>query len=454
MYDEESGHIEKTESPLSQGVNIPPTPPMNHKKESKAGFVAVVIALFVVIACMGFMFMSAQRQMDDKINEIMSELSKETLPPAIADSNNEVTSSEPELNINYSDTASKVYEDNVDAIVQIFANVQQESFWGVVEGTSSGTGFIVDSDGYILTNYHVISDSRDVSLTLHDGTSYDAEILGYNQDHDIAVLKIEATNLPVVTLGKSSDIKVGEEVVTIGHPLSMPYSMSGGMISATNRLISDSSGNPIYVLQTDCSLNEGNSGGPVFNMNGEVIGIANAKLAGTDVEGMGFAVPIDNAIKDYEQIKETGMISGRAQLGVTVVSVTDDIASAFNMKVGVYVNDVASGSAADKAGIKAGDIIIQVGDTAISSSYELQAILLQYSAGDETTITLWNNGKERTVNVNLDEKTDSNTSEDTIDPIETEVEADDETIDPDFSQDQDPRSFTPPAKGFSFPFGK
>ena len=325
-------------------------------------------------------------------------------------------------------TPADIYNNNVNAIVEVEATIVERSFFGDIEGMSSGAGFVVEADGYIITNYHIIEDASSVKIRMYNGDEYDASIVGYSPDRDLAVLKIEATGLQAVTIGTSENLNIGETVYTIGHPLSLPYSMSTGMISFTDRLISDAKGTPLYAIQLDCSLNEGNSGGPVFNGNGEVIGIANAKFAGVTIESIGFAIPIDSVMKDYNQIKEHGKVVDKPVMGIEVVTVDEVTAEMFHFVPGVYVHSIEAGSAAELAGLQVGDIIVEAEGVKVEETYNLLALLMNYSIGDKFNVVVNRAGEElsfdiiliadieETVEETVEEVVESESSEEVIIP--------------------------------------
>lgn len=211
-------------------------------------------------------------------------------------------------------TAAELYETSVNSTVGITTSITTTNYWGFVsQSAASGSGFLISPDGYILTNYHVIEDSDSVTVTMYDGTSYQAAIRGYDAGNDIAVLKIDAVNLPAVTLGDSESLRVGDDVIAIGNPLGeLTFSLTAGKVSALNRAITLSSGSMRNLIQTDCAINSGNSGGALFNMRGEVIGITNAKYSGNrssssaSIDNIGFAIPVNSVLGIVKDIIENG----------------------------------------------------------------------------------------------------------------------------------------------------
>ena len=283
---------------------------------------------------------------------------------------------------------------------------------------SLGTGFLISSDGYIVTNYHVVGDADTVKVTLYNGDSYDAQYIGGDEDYDIAVIKIEATDLPNVTLGNSDSLNVGDHVLAIGNPLGeLTFSMSEGIASSVNRAI-DVDGTPFNMIQVTAAINPGNSGGPLFNEYGEVVGIVSAKYssyASQSVEGLGFAIPINDVAAMIQDIMTNGYVSNKAYLGITPGTMNEQMAAQYRYDVtkGVFIYSVEDGSAADKAGLKMGDVIMKIDGTDVDSYQELVALKKKYSAGDESTFTIYRGGQQQEVSVTwgavpADQATDNN----------------------------------------------
>jgi serine protease Do len=271
----------------------------------------------------------------------------------------------------------------------------------------SGSGFIISTSGYILTNYHVIEEAYQRGLPLkvsvHDGTEYDATIIGFEASNDVAVVKIEATGLNAVTFANSDNIRVGQEVYAVGNPLGeLPYTMTDGIVSALNRIVTVDN-KVINTFQLTAAVNSGNSGGPVYNTNGEVIGIVSAKIMGGSVEGIGFAIPINDAEVIAAELIEHGYLTGRALIGITVQTVTSGHAEYYGWVEGVYIKTVNEGSAGDKAGLKVGDIITKLGGVDAKSTEALDQAKRKFRAGDTTTITVWRNGDTLELTITFDE---------------------------------------------------
>ena len=307
-------------------------------------------------------------------------------------------------------TSSQIYSTYGKSVVSV--NVKTSN------GEGAGTGFFISDDGYILTCHHVIDGATAISVVTQDSTSYEAEVVGSDSDLDTAVLKVKnagKTTFPAVVLGDSSSLTVGDSVTAIGNALgTLANTLTTGVVSAKDRAISMSDGTAMKLLQTDCTVNSGNSGGPLFNQYGEVIGIINAKYSsGTStfssneasIEGIGFAIPIKDVQTILSDLMKHGYVTGKPYLGITVSTVSSVTAQQYsNMKVGAYVNSVKSGSCAEKAGLKVGDIITQVDGKDITTSAELIDAKNTHKAGDEMTLTVYRDKDFTTLKVTLDEQ--------------------------------------------------
>ena len=304
-------------------------------------------------------------------------------------------------------TPAQVYQQNVDSVVAISVTVKTQSFGQVMEGTSSGSGFILTEDGYVVTNYHVVEGGTAISVIMNDGTELEAKLMGSDSTNDVAVLKVEAQNLPAVTLGSSSALTVGDMVVAIGNPLGeLNSTQTVGYVCGKDREVT-TGGTIINMIQTDAAINPGNSGGPLFNMKGEVIGITTAKYSGTtssgaSIEGIGFAIPIDDVQGIIGDLRSYGYVTG-AYLGVTVQDVAAEFASAYGIS-GACVVGVEPGYAAERAGIQPKDIIVALEDQEVTSITTLTRALRAYKAGDTVKLTLIRSGERMTVTVTLDER--------------------------------------------------
>ena len=304
-------------------------------------------------------------------------------------------------------TMSEVYASNVNSVVSINVSSTTNYFGQQVETAASGTGFFITEDGYILTNHHVVSGASSVSVTLYNGESYDAKVIGSDEDYDIAVIKIDVTGATPVVLGDSSKLAIGESVAAVGNPLGeLTFSMSEGIVSCVNRAI-NVDGTPFNMIQVDCSINPGNSGGPLFNSYGEVVGIVSAKYSSysnTTVEGIGFAIPINDVVSLVKDIMTNGYVTTKAYMGITPQNMTAQMAQQYRYDVteGVFVCSVDPDSAAAKAGLKLGDVITKMDDKDITSYEDLVAAKKSYSAGDTVTLTVYREGKTIEVELTFD----------------------------------------------------
>ena len=314
-------------------------------------------------------------------------------------------------------TPAEIYAQNVSAVVSISNQATTNVFGQITSTASSGTGFVISSDGEILTNYHVVKNASKLTVTMNSGESYDASVIGYEEDSDVALIKINAENLPTVQLGNSSELRVGDEVAAIGNPLGeLTNTMTVGYVSALDRYI-NTDGSPINMMQIDAAINSGNSGGPLFDMNGKVVGITTAKYSGTTnsgttIEGIGFAIPIDDVTAILDDLRTNGRVTNRAYIGITAGNVSSTDAENYGFPMGVLVNSVEAGGSGEKAGLQRYDIITAVDDTLVKSIDELSAALKSYRAGDQATLTVYRSGKTIELTVVFGEKpqtTDSTT---------------------------------------------
>ena len=307
---------------------------------------------------------------------------------------------------------AEVYATAVNSVVSINTTSQTgiNIFGQPVQAASSGSGFILSSDGYILTNYHVVQNAAAVEVTTYSGDVFQAQVIGGDPDYDIAVLKVDASGLQSAALGSSDTLRVGDWVLAIGNPLGeLTFSMSGGMVSSVNRAI-NVSGTPFHMIQTDASINPGNSGGPLLNTSGEVVGIVSAKYSsssGRAVEGIGFAIPINDVRALVQDIIDNGYVTNKAYLGVTAGTVNAQMARQAGLSQGVYLYAVDPNGAAVAAGLRAGDIITRIDGTDITAIAEVSARKKTYSAGDTAQFTVVRGGTAMQIPVTWGAKPDS-----------------------------------------------
>lgn len=321
-------------------------------------------------------------------------------------------------------TVPEIYQNNVASAVGISVESQGMNFFGQITSTAaSGSGFVITENGYIITNHHVIDDAQTIKVSFENGDSYDAELIGSDEDNDIAVIKIEASGLKPVVLGDSSQLNVGETVVAIGNPLGeLTYTLTQGVVSALDRSITMSDGNMMNLLQTDCPINSGNSGGPLFNSFGELVGIVNAKYSSNSyssasIENIGFAIPINDVKDMISDIIQYGYVTGKPYLGIRPTTISMNDALRYDLEQGVYVNSVVEGSSAEAAGLKKGDVIVAVDGKEVLSVSELAAVLKKHKAGDEIVITVYRDENKLELPTVLDEQKQNsaqNTSQNNI----------------------------------------
>ena len=308
-------------------------------------------------------------------------------------------------------TAAEVYAGNVNSTVGITTQVTT-NFWGyTTQSAASGSGFIYSADGYIITNYHVIESASSIKVTLYDGKSYDAQLVGYDESNDVAVLKIDAKDLTPVTIGDSDNLNVGDSVIAIGNPLGeLTFSLTSGAVSALDREVTMSNNVTMELIQTDCAINSGNSGGALFNLYGEVIGITNAKYSGSSgsgasIDNIGFAIPINSVRSIVDSIIEKGYVA-KPYIGVMVSDVSDEAIS-YGTPAGAAVVSVTEGGPAEKAGLQANDIITAADGKEISGKSGLSSIIADCAAGDKLTLSVYRQGQTLTVTVTVGEQTTS-----------------------------------------------
>ena len=306
-------------------------------------------------------------------------------------------------------TASEVYAQNVNSTVGITTSITTNYFGYQTTAAAAGSGFILTQDGYILTNYHVVESSDSIKVTTYDGTSYDAQLIGYDESNDIAVLKVDANDLTPVVLGDSDSVSVGDSVVAIGNPLGeLTFSLTAGAISALDRPVTLSSGTTMNLMQTDCAINSGNSGGALFNMYGEVIGITNAKYSSSSssseasIDNIGFAIPINQVRSIVESIIQNGYII-KPYIGVSVSDVSSESQS-YGLPQGAAVRSVVENSPAAEAGLQENDIITAANGEAITGSNDLVKLVKAASAGDTLELTVYRQGQTVTVTLTVGEQ--------------------------------------------------
>ena len=383
-------------------------PPKKRRKHSGGRIVRSAVAL-VLAAAMGFAGGFVGARVGNAGNKVVIQQVERTDSSAAsgtAVSSGGMTTSQ----------VSEMVSPSVVVITTEQVVYSQWSWYGQNQVESgAGSGVIISSDGYILTCAHVVSGASQITVTIGD-TDYTATVVGEDDTSDVAVLKIDATGLTPATVGDSDSLSVGDSVLAVGNPLGeLGGTVTSGIVSALNRSVTiqgTSSTNTMSLIQMDASVSPGNSGGGLFNMNGELIGLVNAKSSSSDAEGLGFAIPINDAIQVAQDLLENGYVSGRPYMGITYIAVTDaQTAAQFNVNAyGVYVVDVVQGGPADKAGLKVGDRIVSIDGTEIAQKDDLGTLMQQHTAGDALSITVARDGQMQTVSLTLGEKNTSNTA--------------------------------------------
>ena len=415
MPDAGAGGVTPPVYPAQPQQAQPPKP--KKKKKFNGGRVARSAVALVLAAAMGFAggFVGAKYGGSGKV------VIQQAAPSAASDSSTGSSGADSTITATSSSGSSLTTEQVADMVspsVVVITTEQvvysQWSWYGQSQVESgAGSGVIISSDGYILTCAHVVDGASSITVTIDD-KDYTATLVGEDTTSDVAVIKIDATGLTPATVGDSDSLKVGQSVMAVGNPLGeLGGTVTGGMISALNRSVTiqgTSSTNTMSLIQMDASVSPGNSGGGLFNMNGELVGIVNAKSSSSDAEGLGFAIPINDAIKVAQQLLENGYVTGRPYLGITYLGV-EDAQTAAQLGVnayGVYVVEVVKGGPAERAGLQSGDRIVSIDGTEIASKDDLGTLMQKHAAGDTLNITIARNGQMQTVSVTLGEKTASN----------------------------------------------
>ena len=415
MPDAGAGGVTPPVYPAQPQQAQPPKP--KKKKKFNGGRVARSAVALVLAAAMGFAggFVGAKYGGSGKV------VIQQAAPSATSDSSTGSSGADSTITAASSSGSSLTTEQVADMVspsVVVITTEQvvysQWSWYGQSQVESgAGSGVIISSDGYILTCAHVVDGASTITVTIDD-KDYTATLVGEDTTSDVAVIKIDATGLTPATVGDSDNLKVGQSVMAVGNPLGeLGGTVTGGMISALNRSVTiqgTSSTNTMSLIQMDASVSPGNSGGGLFNMNGELVGIVNAKSSSSDAEGLGFAIPINDAIKVAQQLLENGYVTGRPYLGITYLGV-EDAQTAAQLGVnayGVYVVEVVKGGPAERAGLQSGDRIVSIDGTEIASKDDLGTLMQKHAAGDTLNITIARGGQMQTVSVTLGEKTASN----------------------------------------------
>ena len=357
------------------------------KTKKKRGFNKTIAAVIVCTLCSGFIGSGVTYL---ALKDNLKETKTINVNPSKFDTKSEALS------------ATEAYNKVAPAAVVVSTkSVTQGYFMQTQEVEGIGSGFIINQEGYILTNYHVVKGAQEISVTLSNDVTTTAQIVNYDENQDVAMIKItdESVKIPAtVELGDSDSLQPGEEVIAIGTPLSTELSstVTKGIISATSRSVAVESGVTMNLIQTDAAINAGNSGGPLVNTKGEVVGINSSKISGEAVEGIGFSIPI-NDIKDKIESLSKPILN----LGISVRTIDEALSKQLNMEQGLYVVEVTEFSSAEKAGLKAGDIIVKADGNRITTFDEFKAVKNGKEEGDEISLEVIRNGESKTINVKL-----------------------------------------------------
>ena len=420
---------DQTQYPNYGGGAVPPTNPMSgynvggseppkKKKGGVSGKSVVAVALVCALiggAVGGGAALLAHRSGNSEDNAVLE--ASESEEESSADDNSVIRSKTIDITTNSTSTTmtpQDVYENYVNAVVLVYNQGTTSTYWGQAESQSSGSGMIISKDGYVLTNNHVVEGAEKLTVMTTSGEEYDATVIGADEVNDVALLKIEGDeDFPTVSIGDSDQIEVGEQVCAIGNPLGeLTNTLTVGYVSALDREISESStGTTINMFQTDCAINSGNSGGPIFDMNGNVVGITTAKYSSSgysnaaSVEGIGFCIPINDAMSIVNDLMQYGYVKGRVSMGVSVRAMDTTVAQYYNLPTGVYVAGVTSGSAAENAGIQEGDMICAIDGDETASVAALKQKLKDYKPGDTATVSIYRSstGEKLDVTITFDE---------------------------------------------------
>ena len=376
-------------------------------KKKKKGHTGAVIALALCCSLLGGILGAGGVVLAQNLGKAPAEDRRGAVSVMVESSRKTSQLQTAQVDTNKEMTPAEVYAANVHSTVGITTSITT-NYWGFqTTSAASGSGFIITDDGYILTNHHVIEDSNSITVTMYDGSVYDADLIGYDQSNDIAVLKIDATGLTPVVLGDSDAMNVGDQVVAIGNPLGeLTFSLTAGLISAKDRQITMSGGTTMTLFQTDAAINSGNSGGALFNLYGEVVGVTNAKYSssssGASIDNIGFAIPINTIRPIVESIIEKGYVS-KPYIGVTVSNVSSE-SQLYGLPKGAAIQSVTEDSPAEKAGLQRGDIITNANDTEITSSDDLVSMVRKMAVGDTLNVTVYRQGQTLNMTVTVEEQ--------------------------------------------------
>ena len=409
MFDEEKFEQDNIEY---EGQNNLPlyTPNVSNNRGRKSKVKAVpVVASVLFLILYGAVFFSGVYMIDTLVDEYFDYKNGATSIEISQPSTNRVVVE----TVEGSDklyTASGIYKNNIESIVAIQTEVVTTNMFGQqVAGAAAGSGFVISEDGYILTNAHVVDGATSIKVSFENGDEYTAKLVGMEEDNDVAVLKVDSSvTFNPVTFGDSDKMTICEDIVAIGNPLGeLTFCLTKGVISALDREITTDVYSSINMFQVDCAVNQGNSGGPVFNMYGEVVGIVSAKYASETIEGLGFCIPVNDVADIVTELIEHGKVTNKAYMGIIVADITSNMINQYNMVPGAYVQTVIKDSCAEKAGLKIGDIIVEIDGKEVKSVSSLLAEKRAYKAGETAKLKVWRGGDYLTVSITFDEETEA-----------------------------------------------
>ncbi len=406
--------------PLSESVPVVPKP-VPPKKQRRNKLVAVILCCSLLGGLLGAGGMLLAQHLSDRSGPNTT-ISGQKAPegqgtsteptdgkekPSVEDPDHKLDVGYNEIDGEHLMNAAQVYAANVNSTVGITTSITTNFFGYQSTSAASGSGFIYTADGYILTNYHVVEGSDSITVSLYNGEEFEADLIGFDERNDIAVLKIDAKELTPVVLGDSDALNVGDDVVAIGNPLGeLTFSLTGGMISAKDREVTFSNSVTMRLLQTDCAINSGNSGGPLFNMYGQVVGVTNAKYSSSgtqaSIDNIAFAIPINSVLPIVDSIIEKGYMS-KPYIGVTVGNVSQN-AQFYGVPAGAAIQSLVEDGPAEKAGLKAGDIITAINSVQISSASDLGNMVNAAQIGEKLELTVYRQGKTLTITVTVEEQ--------------------------------------------------
>lgn len=369
------------------------------KKYKKSRFLNIIFVSLLIGVIVGGVFTYGMLQ----LNNIDISKSAEAASPDNNITNSNTTKKKLLSTDWYTNPVAKVADEVLPSIVMIKNKVNINRGFEIQQvDKGTGSGIIYRKDGYIITNQHVIDGATELVVTLHDGTEYKGRVLGQDTKTDLAVVKVEASNLPAAKFGNSDNLMVGELAVAIGNPAGEEFSgtVTAGIISALNRSLSIGE-KKMKLIQTDAAINPGNSGGALVNQNSEVIGINSVKLSSPEIEGMGFAIPINDALPIINELMQNGYVK-RPWIGVGISDITEYISKQYNFPVGIYIGQVYYNSPAAEAGLRPNDIIVKIDEVKVETTADLSGIIEEHKVGDTIRLTIYRDGKYTDVDITLD----------------------------------------------------